>query len=224
MTWVLLQLRLRSLLAAVLLFGCALSHAGSYDDFFRAIKQDNAGAISALLQRGFDPNTLNPAGEHGLILAVRDTSLKVVAVLLKEPKINVEARTVKDESALMLAALQGLTELCVQLIDQGADVNKPGWAPLHYAATHGHLAVMRLLLEHDAYIDAESPNGTTPLMMAAQYGTQAALALLLEAGADPSLKNQQGLSAIHFAQRADRPESVELIASFIRKLQPKAAW
>jgi ankyrin repeat protein len=224
MRWALVPLRLRSLVAAVLLSGSALSHAGSYDDFFRAIKQDNAGAISALLQRGFDPNTLNPAGEHGLTLAVRDASLKVVAVLLNGPKINVEARTAQDESALMLASLQGLTELCGQLIDKGADVNKPGWAPLHYAATNGHLAVMRLLLEHDAYIDAESPNGTTPLMMAAQYGTQAALVLLLEAGADPTLKNQQGLSAIHFAQRAGRPESVELIASFIRKLQPKAAW
>lgn len=217
-------LRLRSLVAGILLCGGALSHAGSYDDFFRAIKQDNAGVISTLLQRGFDPNTLNPAGEHGLILAVRDESLKVVAVLLNGPKINVEARTLQDESALMLASLQGLTELCVQLIDKGADVNKPGWAPLHYAATNGHLAVMRLLLEHDAYIDAESPNGTTPLMMAAQYGTQAAVVLLLEAGADPSLKNQQGLSAIHFAQRTGRTEAVELIASYIRKLQPKAAW
>lgn len=216
--------RLRSLVAAVLLGSGALCQAGSYDDFFRAIKQDNAGAVSDLLQRGFDPNTLNPAGEHGLIQAVRDESFKVVALLLKAPKINVEARTLQDESALMLASLQGLTGLCGQLIDKGADVNKPGWAPLHYAATNGHLEVMRLLLEHNAYIDAESPNGTTPLMMAAQYGTQAALDLLLEAGADPSLKNQQGLTAIHFAQRAGRAESVELIARYIRKLQPKAAW
>lgn len=218
------QLRLRSLVAAVLLSSGGMCQAGSYDDFFRAIKQDNAEAVSALLLRGFDPNTLNPAGEHALIQSVRDESFKVVALLLKDPKINVEARTLQDESALMLASLQGLTGLCSQLIEKGADVNKPGWAPLHYAATNGHLSVMRLLLDHDAYIDAESPNGTTPLMMAAQYGTTAALTLLLEAGADPSLKNQQGLTAIHFAQRVGRSESAELIASYIRKLQPKAAW
>ena len=212
------------LLGLALWLGCALSHAGSYDDFFRAIKRDDAQLVASLLSRGFEPNTLNPAGEHGLILAVREPSLKVIAVLLNWPKIKVEARTAQDESALMLAALQGLTELCEQLIAKGADVNKPGWTPLHYAATHGHLAVMNLLLEHDAYIDAESPNGSTPLMMAAQYGTPAALKLLLEAGADALLKNQQGLSALDFAQRAGRPDSVELIARFIRGLQPKGTW
>ena len=61
---------------------------------------------------------------------------------------------------------------------------------------------MELLLENHAYIDAESPNGTTPLMMAAHYGTPAAVKLLLEAGADPTLKNQLGLTAIDFARRA----------------------
>ena len=219
--------RLRGLLrflCLVLLFAGSPSHAGSYDDFFRAIKQDDAKTITALLNRGFEPNTLNPAGEHGLILAVREPSLNVVAVLLNWPQTNVEARTPQDESALMLAALQGLTALCEQLIEKGADVNKPGWTPLHYAATHGHLAVMTLLLDQDAYIDAESPNGTTPLMMAAQYGTPEAVKLLLEAGADPNLTNNQGLSALNFAQRASRPDAVEIIASFIRKLQPKGAW
>lgn len=208
----------------MLLCAGAFSHAGSYDDFFRAIKQDDAATVSALLNRGFEPNTLNPAGEHGLILAVREPSLNVATVLLNWPRMNVEARTPRDESALMLAALQGLSELCEQLIDKGADVNKPGWTPLHYAATHGHLAVMTLLLDHDAYIDTESPNGTTPLMMAAQYGTTAAVKLLLDAGADPQIKNQQGFTALDFAQRAGRPDSIELIARFIRGLQPKSSW
>jgi hypothetical protein len=124
----------------------------------------------------------------------------------------------------MLASLKGLTEVCQQLITKGADVNKPGWAPLHYAATNGHLAVMTLLLDNHAYIDAASPNGTTPLMMAANYGTPSAVKLLLEAGADPLLKNQQGLSAIDFAQRANRPESAEIIAAFVRARRPRGIW
>ena len=36
-------------------------------------------------------------------------------------------------------------------------------------------------------------------MMAAGYGTAGAVKLLLEKGADPSLRNQQGLSATHTA-------------------------
>ena len=173
--------------------GYSVTYAGSYDDFFRALKKDDSATVKMLLGRGFDPNTLSPAGEHGLIVAVREPSLKVILVLLESPKVNVEPRTQQDESPLMLAALNGLTDLCRQLISLGADVNKPGWTPLHYAATNGHLTTMELLLDEHAYIDATSPNGTTPLMMAAHYGSAASVKLLLDAGADPGLKNEQGL-------------------------------
>ena len=101
-------------------------------------------------------------------------------------------------------------------MERGADVNKTGWAPLHYAATGGHVAVMRLLLENHAYIDAESPNGTTPLMMAARYGSESSVKLLLEEGADPTLKNEQGLTALDFAGLGNRKESAVLIQAFVR--------
>ncbi len=200
------------------------SFAGSYDDFFTAIKRDDAELVAGLLSRGFDPNTPNPTGEQGLFLAIRESSLKVASVLLRQTTTQVEARTAADESPLMLAALKGLTELCQQLIARGADVNKPAWTPLHYAATNGHLAVMALLLDDYAYVDAASPNGTTPLMMAAHYGTAAAAQLLLDAGADPMLKNNQDLTAIDFAQRAGRNDVAGIIATAIRKRQSKGSW
>ena len=203
---------------------CSWAHAGSYDDFFVAIKQDNPGPIKTLLSRGFDPNTLSPEGLSGLYLALRDGSLKVANTLIDSPRTNVEIRTVKDESPLMLAALKGHFDLVKKLIDRGADVNKTGWAPLHYAATTGQLAIMQLLLDQSAYIDAESPNGTTPLMMAAHYGTPEAVKLLLEAGADASLKNQLGLTAIDFANRANREESAGLIAASLRASRPQGTW
>ena len=214
----------KSFVYLIVLYGFSVGHAGSYDDFFTAVKRDDAATVSTLLKRGFDANTLNPAGDAGLVLAVREPSLKVAAMLISWPKTKVEARTRQDESPLMLASLKGYTEICQQLIARGADVNKPGWAPLHYAATHGHLAVMTLLLDNHAYIDAASPNATTPLMMAAHYGTPAAVKLLLDAGADPLLKNVQKLTAIDFAHRANRIESAEMIAAFVRARQPKGTW
>jgi ankyrin repeat protein len=200
------------------------ANAGSYDDFFIAIKQDDPKAITALLNRGFDPDTRNPEGLHGLYLALRDSSLRAAQALADWPKTNVEIRTAQDESPLMMAALKGQFEIAKKLIERNADVNKTGWTPLHYAATGGHLAIIELLLEHHAYIDAESPNGTTPLMMAAHYGSPAAVKLLLESGADPSLKNQLGLAAIDFAHRGDRRDAAELITGFVRAGQPKGKW
>lgn len=219
-----LMQNLKKLVYLVVLFCFSICHAGSYDDFFMAIKRDDADAVSVLLARGFDANTPNPEGMHGLFLAIREPSLKVAAVLINWPQTNVETRTPKDESPLMLASLKGLTEICQQLIDKGADVNKPGWTALHYAATHGHLAVMTLLLDKHAYIDAASPNGTTPLMMAAGYGTPAAVTLLLEVGADPLLKNDQGLTAIDLAHRANRADSAAIIAASVRGRQTRGTW
>lgn len=204
--------------------GFSWVHAGSYEDFFQAVKQDDAAAVQELLQRGFDANTLNPDGLTGLYLALREPSLKVADVLLRWPATNVEIRTRQDESALMMAALKGHLAQAKTLIARGADVNKPGWAPLHYAATSGHLEIMQLLLDNFAYIDAASPNGTTPLMMAAHYGTADAVKLLLEAGADPRLKNQQGLTAIDFAYSANRADVAAMIAQAVRQSQPKGKW
>ena len=208
----------------VFIIGISVARAGSYEDFFVAIKQDNPQAVTALLARGFDPNTVDPNGMHGLYLALREPSLKVAEVLIAWPKTNLEWRTPQDESPLMMAALRGHTELAKRLVARGADVNKTGWTPLHYAATHGHLAIMELLLEEHAYIDAESPNGTTPLMMAAHYGTPEAVKLLLVTGADASLKNQQGLTAVDFAHRGGRKDAAELIARAIRDKQGKGKW
>jgi ankyrin repeat protein len=211
---------IKSVLYLVVLICFSCSYAGSYDDFFKAIKQDDDVTVTALLARGFDPNTVNPQGIAGLLLAVAEPSMKVTMVLANWPKTQVEVRNPADESALMLAALKGDLALCQLLIRKGADVNKPGWAPLHYAATKGHLAVMRLLLDENAYIDAASPNNTTPLMMAAHYATLPAVKLLLEAGADPRLKNDPGLTALDFANNGQHTDSAEVLAAFVRGRQP----
>lgn len=201
--------------------------ANSFEDFFSAVKRDDVRVVRQLAQRGFDLNTRNEAGEHALFLALRDDAPAVSSFLLGQDKVQVEARTGQDESPLMMAALKGRLEAARRLIARKAEVNKPGWAPLHYAATNPDaeaLPMVRMLLEHHAYIDAESPNGTTPLMMAAHYGHPSVVKLLLEEGADPMLKNQQGLSAIDFANRAQRAESAEIIAASVRARQPRGRW
>ncbi len=212
---------------AIVLMGMGSTWASSFDDFFIAVKKDDAAAIRQLAQRGFDLNTRNAEGEHALYLAIRDEAPQVADFLLSQKQVDVEARTGKDESPLMIAAIKGRLELAKRLIARKAEVNKTGWTPLHYAASHAgddSVAMVRLLLEHHAYIDAESPNKTTPLMMAAHYGSPAVVKLLLEEGADPLLKNEQGLNAIDFARRANRQASADIIAGFVRAQQPKGKW
>lgn len=215
---------MKYLLYLVVFISYSWAHAGSYDDFFAAVQRDDTVAVTGLINRGFDVNTLSPKGESGLMIAIKASAPAVAMLLARSGATQIDARNSADETPLMVAALKGLTPLCVQLIERGADVNKPGWTPLHYAATGGQVAVIDLLLERYAYIDAESPNGSTPLMMAAMYGSSAAVKRLLQADADPLIKNQLGLTAIDFAHRAERLESVELIAAAVRARNSKGGW
>ncbi len=206
--------------------GCA--YAGTpQDDFFVAIKRDDASTLQTLLRRGVDPNAKDPHGEPGLNMAIKEPSPRALQVLLAWPKTQAENRNSQDESPLMLAAIKGQLDVVKALIAKDADVNKTGWAPLHYAVSAGgpqQLDIVRALLDASAYIDAESPNKTTPLMMAAKYGSEKAVKLLFDEGADPTLRNQLGLSAADFAKQAGRAElAQQLEAAAARRGQTEAA-
>ncbi|RYJ03360.1 MAG: ankyrin repeat domain-containing protein [Acetobacteraceae bacterium] len=76
--------------------------------------------------------------------------------------------------------------------------------PVALAARHGHLAVLRLLLERGAMEAAEGDprEAPTALMAAASAGHQDAVALLLEHGADPALRDPAGRTAADLATEA----------------------
>ena len=98
---------IRYIIYLYVFIGVSSATSGSYDEFFSAIQRDDSIGIRGLMNRGFDPNTVNPKGDYGLILALRAPSLKVVDALLESPLTQVEVRTPQDESPLMLAALRG---------------------------------------------------------------------------------------------------------------------
>jgi ankyrin repeat protein len=192
-----------------------VAKAGAYEDFFKAIHFDQEQVVANLIARGMDPNTPNEKGVPALIVALTSGAPKTALLLAKHPQTKVEVENSLNETPLMLAAFHNQLAVCEVLIEREAAVNRKGWTPLHYAATKGNIAIMRKLLEENAYIDAESPNGTTPLMMAAYYGSPLAVKLLLEEGADPNLRNHGKASALS----AERAQSVAYIKAFLEAWQ-----
>lgn len=189
-------------------------------DFFRAVQMDDPRTVQSLLGT-VDPNEANPVGgEPALVLAVREGSMRVLDVLLRYPGTNVDAQAMNGNTALMMAAFKQNRPAAEALIAKGAAVNRPGWTPLHYAAASGDVDIAKLLLAHGARIDAVSPPASgkyTPLMMAAREGHQDCALFLLDQGADPQLKNGEGLTAAGIAQKADHAGIAAAIDQRVRR-------
>ena len=125
-----------------------------------------------------------------LLIAV--ASLFTVAI----PKTAVDSR-VAD------AAMRGDTAAVRSLIRQRVDVNVPqgdGMTALHWAATHGNVTEVRLLLGAGARVEAATRNGAyTPMHLAARKGNAAAVRALISGKANPSAMTATGAYPIHFA-------------------------
>lgn len=195
---------LKFALQALLGVGISVAQAGSYEDFFTAVQRDDAATLISLMQRGFDPNSLDPKGQTALTLAAREQHWNAAQALMANPALDVNQLNASGESPLMMAALRGDKTWCLRLLERGARAQIPGWSPIHYAATGPNAEIVALLLERGAQVEAESPNGSTPLMLAARYGSEAAVDLLLARGADRQRRNERGLNAADFAKLGGR--------------------
>ena len=213
----------RALFSLLLALGSLCLSMGAqarYDEveFFHIIARDDVGSVRKVLAEGeYTANTFNYEGFSALYLALREPSPKVADVLIEDPRTKLNLENAWGENALMMAAMRGLLPQTIRMMELGAQVNKKGWAPLHYAASAGQLEVMKLLLANYAYIDAQAPTGETPLMMAAARGTPAAVELLLEAEADPKLKNAKRQTAVDMALARGNTQNAALIRAWIAR-------
>jgi ankyrin repeat protein len=93
------------------------------------------------------------------------------------------------------AAGSGDLSAVSKMIEQGIDLNlheEEGLArtALMKACRHGHIGIVRLLIENGARSDEQDASGDTALSYAACNGYMAIVKLLLDHGADTALRNK----------------------------------
>lgn len=86
-----------------------------------------------------------------------------------------------------------------------------GRSPLHVAAALGHCSMVRLLLE-DADIRALDKKGRTAIHVAASEGHGAVVMLLLQKGANPFVADNDGVTALQWAENKGLHSVVQAMA------------
>ena len=79
--------------------------------------------------------------------------------------------------------------------------------PLCTAISKGDVEAVRKFLEYGADVNQKS-NGMTPLMMAARYNNVEVIKMLIDKGADIKAKNDNGFTALKFAELSNAHDAV----------------
>ncbi len=113
-------------------------------------------------------------------------------------------------------ALLDAVDVIKSLLDHGAEVNPRGangQTPLTLAATQCHAILVRDLLERGAEVNARSQTmaGATALILAADCGNLPMAEALLARGADVTVRDDFGRTALDIARRKQQDPLIELL-------------
>jgi ankyrin repeat protein len=193
-----------------------------------AARQRKDELIKTLIDLGADPNRSAGDGTTPLVAAaMRDHVASIKALI--EKGADIEQPGPEGYRPLALAIAESKYEAAKALMESGADVSvasgADGLTPLMLIAAQTGPAegarflpgstrpsdIARGLIERGAKVDAQSKTGVTALMIAATHNSAPMIGLLMDAGADPSVKNNIGLTAADVAEKNGNLEAAQAI-------------
>ncbi|KAL8530376.1 hypothetical protein ACS0TY_007422 [Phlomoides rotata] len=120
---------------------------------------------------------------HSAILG----KLEMCKFLVEEVGVDIDVKTDRGVTPLIIAAMGGKVDIAKYLISRGADITMTdynGCTALHCSIPCDDTEIFTLLLSKGADIEADSVGGT-PLHCAAQYGKPGIVKFLLQNNAEP---------------------------------------
>ncbi|XP_014228406.1 ankyrin-1-like [Trichogramma pretiosum] len=190
-----------------------LVHETGYSALHLALAYDRREVAQLLLKSGADPNLANPEGSTALHLICKmDSSYDLMKLLLeisdeKRRPVLIDAQDKEGKTALHLALENKHEEVARLLLRSNANpklANPEGSTALHLICKMGRpIALMELLLEisdeksQPLPLDAQDEEGNTVLHWTLKNLRRNIAEWLLRKGADPTLANNEGSTALH---------------------------
>ncbi len=158
------------------------------------------------------PEATTPPIDHAMATRVEQVRRSL------EQGLDVNKADPAGRTALMMAALEGYTEVVEVLLESGAEVERhdnAGRTALMYASSGPFPQTVELLIKNGANVNrADTAELWTALMMAAAEGHQPVVELLLRYGADIAATDQDGDSAMDHARERKQTDIVAFLESW----------
>ena len=157
-------------------------------------------------------NTLGADRINLLMAAASGGSLFLVNKILESGLIDINARSLFDDTAINLASSKGHAAVVERLLKAHADVDSVDanyYTPLMHASLNGHEEVVTLLLAAKAEVNVVNVSHNTPLMFAVENGNVAIVDQLVKAGANVNIPTQNRWTALMKASQKGYTEVVE---------------
>lgn len=186
---------------------------------FEAIKHGNLQAAQTFIKDQGNLEQRNHSGQTPLMAAVYSGNRAIIKLLI-DAGADVNAQDQLLNSPFLYAGAEGMSDVVAWCLNKGAkfDVyNRYGGSALIPAAEKGHLEVVQLLASTPNYpINHVNRLGWTALMEAIVLGkgdkTQTQIVeALLQAGADASIPDKNGISALEHAKQRGFDSIVKLL-------------
>lgn len=172
------------------LFFCSACSNDPMDSLQEGIEKQNIEQIKSSLSDIYDINTSFKDGMQPLQKAIVKDNIHIVQLLLdKGAEVNP-----KNKTAPFLSATS--SDMIDFLIRNGADVDASDSAGNTLLHSSKAAEITTILLQQKAKINQQNKQGETPLMKAAQTGNVDVFMHLLQNGADTTITDQRGKTAI----------------------------
>ena len=166
----------------------------------------------------------NSPQELRLFEAIKAGNVTVVRDLLNDKNLDVNCRHEYGWTPLLVAAVNGQTEIVRLLLDAGADINTTDEyssaqkMSFQMGYNYLRLSMARETEFSDLLSTRVSFRGTTALHYAVLANNTATVELLISRGADPNLENEMGHKAIDYVKEDNR-RLRQILADYASKYQ-----